>query len=90
MYNEKYREKGNNTPYVAPNIKVEPNKEIVYDEIGNIKAIIDREKLENKLKQDNKEEFIRIFKKALIMVGLFGLATAVVGFLLNIVASLFG
>ena len=88
MYNEKYRE-GGVTPYVAPNIKVEPNKEIVYDEIGNIKAVIDREKLDSKLKQDNKDEFFRVFKKALLLVGLFGLASAVVGFILNVISSIF-
>lgn len=87
MYNEKYREGGGVTPYVAPNIKVEPNKEIVYDEIGNIKAVVDRERLDSKLKQDNKDEFFRVLKKAAIMVGLFGLAIAAVSFLLNVISS---
>ena len=87
MYNEKYRE-GGFTPYVAPNIKVEPNKEIVYDDVGNIKAIIDREMLDKKLKQDNKDELIRVIKKAAILVGLFAVATAVVGFILNVVSSI--
>ena len=89
MYNEKFRDGGGLTPYVAPNIKVEPDKEIVYDEIGNIRAIIDRKELESKRKQDNKDEFLRVLKKAAIIVGLFALATAAVYFVLSVVASIF-
>ena len=89
MYNEKYREGGGVTPYVAPNITVEPYKELVYDEIGNIRAIVDRKVLDSRHKQDNKDEFFRVLKKAVIITGLFALATVAVYFVLSVVASIF-
>ena len=89
MYNEKYRAGGGVAPYVAPNIKVEPDKEIVYDDIGNIRAIVDRKEIESKRKQDNKDEFLRVLKKVAIIVGLFALATVAVYFVLSVVASIF-
>jgi hypothetical protein len=71
-------------PYVAPNFIIEENKEIKYDEVGNIKAIVDKTKYENVLKQQEKNEFVYIFLKALKWAIMFFAAVAVVYLLLRL------
>ena len=90
MYSEKRGDNRGFAPYVAPNIKAEPNKEIIYDDVGNIKAIIDREKYENNLKQAKKDEFVTVLKKAVKIAILFFIATAAVSVVLRVIASIFG
>ena len=71
-------------PYVAPDFRIEETKEIKYDEIGNIKAVIDKEKYESNIKKQEKEAFWQVFKKICIYVALFGLASAIVGYILSL------
>ena len=83
MLSNNNREKGV-SPYVSPDMIIEENKEIKYDEIGDIKAVVDKAQLESRLKQGEKDAFWQMFKKACIYVALFGIASAVVGFLLSL------
>ncbi|HAQ63685.1 MAG TPA: hypothetical protein DCR23_04405 [Ruminococcaceae bacterium] len=86
MLSNNNREKGV-SPYVSPDLIIEENKEIKYDEIGGIKAVIDKAQLESRLKQGERDAFWRMFKKACIYVALFGLVSAVIGFFLEIMSN---
>ena len=81
--------KNGSTPYVSPNCYINENKEIKYDEIGNIKAVIDRKQYDYNIKQSKLTAFKSFLIKACIWVGIFGIASALVGVLLRIISIFF-
>lgn len=60
MYNEKYRNGGGLTPYVAPDISFDENKEVVYDDSGFIKAVREKDRIKNEHKAD-KMKWVKFF-----------------------------